>query len=386
MPRAVEGGLAEARALYGGEPSAPLILVEVRSDDFHGAEELLDAVDQLAEVCEPGSNLILLGTANDIDIYRALTRRGVADYLVLPCQPLRIVEAILELYADPAKSPKGQAIAFVGAKGGAGSSTLAHNTAFALTRLTGAEVLVGDLDLPFGAADLSFNVETSTGIRNVLADPDRIDEVFVQRFAARYGDRLHLLAAPALLDADLGIDGRALEMAIEAMKQHMRYVVLDLPHLWTEWVRQTLRQVDMVVVTATADLAGMRNARNLIDFLATNRSLDAPPILVLNRVGALKKGEIGVKDFAQTVASTPAVIVPEDAEAFGLAASHGKMLAEVKPKAKASEAIGHLATLLAKPDLKGPGSPGKSAAGAAAGAGALQALAGRFLRRRGGKT
>ncbi|HYD69880.1 AAA family ATPase, partial [Azospirillum sp.] len=225
-------------------------------------------MDALAEVCEPGTNLILLGAVNDIEIYRALTRRGVADYLVLPCAPARLVEAILELYADPAKAPKGQAIAVIGARGGAGASSLAHNLAHVLAKPEGSDALLADLDLAFGSADLAFNVETTSGIRNLLADPERIDEVFIQRFAARLGDRLHLLAAPALLDADVRVDARALEAAVDAMRQHVRHVVLDLPHQWNEWVRQTLRQADQVVIVTTGDLAGVRNARNLLDVAA----------------------------------------------------------------------------------------------------------------------
>ena len=65
-------------------------------------------------------------------VYRELLRRGVSDYIVAPVKVSQVIESISSVYTDPETGPVGQVIAFVGAKGGAGSSTVCHNTAFSI--------------------------------------------------------------------------------------------------------------------------------------------------------------------------------------------------------------------------------------------------------------
>ncbi|MBI1209172.1 MAG: AAA family ATPase [Azospirillum sp.] len=338
------GGLVEARMRYEQEPAPPLLVIETTET----GDELTGRIDALAEVCTAETNLILLGRTNDVELYRTLTRMGVGDYVVLPAPPGRLIESILELYEEPGKKPTGRVIAFIGAKGGCGSSQLAHNTGYTLTGLADCDVLIVDFDLPFGCADLTFNVETPHGIRNLLADPERADEVSLQRFTAKYGERLALLAAPCSLDGELGVNIQALETVVGALKQQAKYVILDLPHLWQDWVRVALQLADDVVVVATPDLTSIRNARNLIDFIAVGRALDAQPVLVLNRLGAARKSEIPAKDFAQTVGVAATVTVPDDTDAFGRATTLGRMVEEVAPRSKAADAIRQLAVAVGK--------------------------------------
>jgi pilus assembly protein CpaE len=363
------GGLEAARARYAAEPSPPLLLVELDENDG----DLMAHIDALGEVCVAGTNLILFGHRNEVELYRALIRRGVADYLVLPAEPVRLIEAVLDLYAEPGAAGSGRVIAFVGAKGGVGSSTLATNTGCALARIANADVVVVDLDLPFGAADLVMNLEAIHGVHTVLADPDRIDDGFLGRFAAKYNDRLHLLAAPCALDGDAAMAGAALENVIHALKQQAHYVLLDVPHLWADWVRTVLLLADQVVLVAAPDLPSIRNCRNLIDFLATGRSMDLPPVLVLNRVGLARKGEVPNQDFGTSVGLAPALVIGDEPELFARAAAEGKMIEEVSRKAKASVAIGQLAKLVAAlPATKAEAKP--TAAGS---------LLARLLRRKG---
>ncbi len=351
------GGVAEARSRYAGEASPALLLIESPAHAEIQAQDL----ESLAEVCVAGTNLILLGTRNDVAHYRDLLRRGVADYLVLPTEPMRLIEAVQDLYREPGKRPAGKVIAFIGVKGGCGNTTLACNVGWRLSRQTGADVVVADLDLPFGASDLAFNLDAPNSVQSVLADPDRVDESFLQRFSAKYGEHLYLLAAPASLDVEAAVSATSLEIAVANLRQQAGFVVLDLPRVWSEWVRQTLLSADHVVITATPDLASVRNARNLIDLLAGKRTLDQPPTLVLNRVGALRRGEVAVKDFAVTVGLEPALVIAEESVLFGQAASLGKMVEEVNGRSKGAEAIQKLAARFGGPAVGPAGSGGMPA-------------------------
>lgn len=344
------GGLAAAVETYQNQPTPSLVMVESRD----AATDLLRMLDQLAEVCDPGTKVVVLGATNDIALYRELMRRGVSEYLVPPLNPLQMVRAVTTLYADPSAPFVGRQIAFCGAKGGAGASTIAHNVAHSITeRLQTGAVLV-DLDLPFGTAGLDFNQDPLQGVADALSQPDRLDPVLMDRMMARCTERLALFAAPATLDTDYDIGAEAYEEVTQKIRSAAPFVVLDLPHVWTAWKRKILLSSDDLVIVATPDLASLRNAKNMIDLVRRARPNDAPPRLVLNQVGVPGRPEIPVKDFGEALGLTPSLALPFDPKLFGLAANNGQMLSEVNPKARATEGIDNLAQQIARRDPPPP--------------------------------
>ena len=82
-------------------------------------------------------------------------------------------------------------------------------------------------------------------------------------------------------------------------------VVVDVPNMWAPWIKYTLVQADDVVITATPELASLRNAKNLIDLLKQARPNDNAPRLILNQVGVPKRPEIPVAEFAKALGVEP---------------------------------------------------------------------------------
>ena len=124
------GGIAAAAEFYQGAATPNLIIVESKLP-----RDRLDAeLDRLAEVCDAGTKVVVIGHVNDVELYRDLVRRGVSEYLVVPVDLLRVIKAIGDLYGERSAKPLGRTIAFVGAKGGVGSSTVAHNVAASMAR------------------------------------------------------------------------------------------------------------------------------------------------------------------------------------------------------------------------------------------------------------
>lgn len=338
------GGLVEAVSLYQNQPTPSLVIVE----SAERGPSLLESLDRLAEVCDPGTKVLVIGEANDITLYRELMRRGVSEYLVPPLQPLQLINTISGLYADPAAPFVGRSVAVVGAKGGVGSSTLAHNLAYALSERMLANTVLVDLDLPFGTAGLDFNQDPLQGVANALSQPDRLDPVLLERMMVRCSDRLSLFAAPATLDDDYDIGPEAFEEVVSKIRGTAPFVVFDMPHLWSHWMRRTLLAADDVVLVATPELASLRNAKNLVDLMRQGRPNDGPPKLVLNQVGVQGRPEIPVKDFGEALGLTPALCLPFDAKLFGQAANNGQMLEEVNAKTKVVEGINYLAQLVGR--------------------------------------
>ena len=361
------GGVSAAVAAYQGEPTPPLIIVECLKDP----QTLLWEIDQLAEVCDAGTKVVVIGATNDILLFRELMRRGVSEYLVAPVQPLQLISAIGGLFADPAQPFVGRSIAFVGARGGAGASAVAHNTAYAMSERIGVNTVIVDYDLPFGTAGLDFNQDPLGGVADALSQPDRLDATLLDRMMVRCTDKLSLFAAPATLDADWDIQPDAFEEVTSRIRSTAPFVVLDLPHLWSGWMRRTLISADEVVIVATPDLASLRNAKNMIDLVKQARPNDAPPRLVLNQVGVPGRPEIPAKDFGAALGVHPSLIIPFDAKVFGSAANNGQMIVEAGAKSKAAEAFQTLAQIVSRRELPVSAAPRGKAEGASSKGGSL---------------
>ncbi|MFY0398888.1 AAA family ATPase [Brevundimonas naejangsanensis] len=368
------GGVQAAIEAYQNEPTPPLVIVESLKDP----QSLLAEIDQLAQVCDSGTKVVIIGAANDILLYRELMRRGVSEYLVAPIQPLQLIAAIGGLFADPAQPFVGRTIAFVGARGGAGASAVAHNTAYAMSERIGVNTVIVDYDLPFGTAGLDFNQDPLGGVADALKQPERLDATLLDRMTVRCTDKLSLFAAPATLDADWDFSPDVFEEVTGRIRATAPFVVLDLPHLWSGWMRRALISADEVVVVATPDLASLRNAKNMIDLIKQGRPNDAPPRLVLNQVGLPGRPEIPVKDFGAALGVHPSLIIPFDAKVFGTAANNGQMIIDSAAKTKPAEAFETLAQIVSHRELPTAGT--QTRAKVAAGGSSL--FAGLFSRKR----
>ena len=336
------GGIAAAVDHYGGQVTPNLLIVETRLSGREALEEL----DSLAEVCDPATKVVVIGRVNDVELYRELIRRGASEYLVAPLDPLHLIEVIAGLYADPQGRPIGRMIAFIGARGGVGSSTLCHNTGWCVAEELEINTTIVDLDLPFGTVALDFNDEPGQSVADALCAPERLDDVLLERVLLKRGDHLSLFAAPASLERDYDMGIEAYESVLDAVRQASSCVMIDLPHNWLPWVKATLIAADEIVVVASPDLACLRNTKNLVELLRHDRPNDVAPRLVLNMVGMPKRPEIPVKDFAETIGIDPALVLPHEPLLFGQAANNGQMLAELGQKSPVVDGIRRFAGVL----------------------------------------
>jgi pilus assembly protein CpaE len=339
VTRVSMGGAKAAVEAFRTAPTPNVIVLE----NLSSRAELIQNLDMLAEFCDAGTHVLVIGAVNDIVLYRELIARGVSDYMVAPIAPLDFISTVSKLYADTAGKPLGKVIATVGAKGGVGASTIAHNVAFHIARDLHIQTIIADLDLPFGTAGLDFNQDPPQGIAEAVFAPDRLDQNLLDRLLSRCADRLSLLTAPATLDRLYDFSETAFETIVDILRTTTPCVMLDVPHLWTGWARRVVVGADDVLVVAEPELASLRNAKSLIDMLRTARPHDAHPHLVLNRVGVPKRPEIAVGDFVNAVDLPAAATIIFEPKLFGTAANNGQMIVEVEAANKIAESFGDLA-------------------------------------------
>ncbi|MES0403648.1 MAG: AAA family ATPase [Hyphomicrobium sp.] len=333
------GGIEAAVAHYQQSPTPNLIIIECSLPRDHIIAEL----DRLSESCDPGTKVIVMGHVNDVVLYRDLLKRGVSEYLVEPVPPLELMEAISNIYNNPETEPVGHVYAFVGSKGGVGSSTICHNVAWSLSDAIKANVVIADFDLAFGTTGLDFNQDPVQGIADALSSPDRLDEVLLDRLLTKCSEHLSIFAAPVVLDRDYDMSPEGCDQVIDVVRQNVPYLAVDLPHTWTTWTKSILLQADEVVITATPDLANLRNAKNIVDLLQQSRRNDSKPYLVMNMVNMPKRPEISVKEFEAALNLKATSVIEFDSEGFGQAANNGQMIEEVNAKAKATVAFREIA-------------------------------------------
>lgn len=336
------GGIPAAVEFYQSAATPNLILVESKQP----RDRLEADLDRLAEVCDAGSRVVVVGHVNDVTLYRGLIRRGISEYLVMPVDLMTVIRTVSSLFVEHGTRPLGRSIAFVGGKGGVGSSMVAHNVAWAIARGFDSDVVVADLDFAFGTAGLDFNQDPQQGIAEAVNAPERLDDVFLDRLLAQCSDHLSLLAAPATLDHTYDFGEGAFEQLIGVAQSGVPAVVLDLPHVWTSWMKKTLLSADEIVLTVEPDLANLRNAKNIVDLLRQQRRTDAPPHLVINKSGLAKRPEIKISDFSAALNLTPAAVIPFDAALFGTAANNGQMIAEANPKSPVAGYFNHIAQIV----------------------------------------
>jgi pilus assembly protein CpaE len=338
------GGVAAAIEAFRDAPTPNLIIVEFRIDEV---EELPFALDQLAHNCDAETRVVLVGPVNDVQLYREAVRRGVSDYLVLPLAPLQVIAALAELYHAKAGHPLGRCVAFVPAKGGSGSSTIAHNVSWVAGASLSIPVILVDTDVAFGTAALNFNQDPYNGLADVLFAQERPDTNMIDRTLCKVSDMLSLLAAANNLERSLDIAPTAIDDAMDALRAMAPLIVMDLPHQWSSWVQRVISGCDDLVIVAEPDLASLRNTKLLLEQAGRIRSHDRKPAILLNKIGMPKRPEIPEAEFLKAFSGSTHFSINFDAQLFGTAANNGQMLREVGAPSALDKTLLDLAGFLA---------------------------------------
>ena len=345
------GGIAAAIAAFRSAPTPNLILVEFRSDEV---AELPFSLDQLAQHCDVETRVVLIGPINDVQLYREAVRRGVSDYLVFPLTALDIIGALAQLYHPKIGQKLGRCVAFIPAKGGSGSSTLAHNTSWMAGANFAMPVILVDTDLAFGTAALNVNQDPANGLADVLFAKERPDSNMIERSLCQISELVSLLASASSLERSLEISPSSLDDTLDSLRTMASLIVFDLPHQWTSWVQRVIAECDDLVIVAEPDLASLRNAKQIAEQAIKMRAHDRKPALVLNKVGIPKRPEIPSDEFLKALDIAPQFTIPFDAQLFGIAANNGQMLQEAGASANLEKTLFDLTRFVAGRSYSAP--------------------------------
>jgi pilus assembly protein CpaE len=331
------GGLDGAAMYCASHPRPDLLIIDTT---LRGAA-MLASLDRLLAAAGPNARIIILGAVNDVTLLRELAARGVDDYMVWPVRADALADAACALFAD---KDRARVIAVIGARGGIGASTIAHNLAWSIAERQRARTTLVDLDLPFGTAAFDFRLEPLRSLADALAANAAANDMALECVGVSRTERLTILAAPATPHCTSDLEVDAARGLVGAARRLSSFVVLDLPHQWDPWVKQALLGADEIVLVSSPDLASLRNTDNIAKLIKAERNID--PVVVLSMTGVPKRPEVPLKEFAEALGIAPACTVAFEPNIFGAAAITGQMLGEIAPDSKAARQLDELATLL----------------------------------------
>lgn len=347
-----EGGISAAVQFLITAPPPRRLVVDLGD---HG--DPATAVQMLCESCSQDTVTIALGSVNDIKLYRELTRAGAADYLVKPPSQEALSEAIEKALrnrgvgpaAPAAEDRLGRLIVFVGARGGAGTSTLAMNSAWLMAHEQGLRVALVDLDVQFGTIALNLDLDPSHGLIDALENPSRIDGLFIASAMVNASDSLFVLASEGPLGGHLSFDPGAVDLLFHELCHNFDRVVVDLPRSALVQNQGLLAKATDILVVSDLSLPCVRDTMRMLSFLKDS-AYDARVLVVANRVHRGGKGQISRNDFERGIETRVHYVVPEDVKGATASANAGKPLLVV---AKRSPILGALRKIDLGPSKKG---------------------------------
>lgn len=337
--RVFKGGLRNAIQSLSVAASPHILFV-----DLSETSDPLGDINNLAEVCEPGTVVIASGHLNDVRLYRDLQTSGIQDYLLKPFGPDILRDALVQAQATfmTPRTEQGAErphlpVAVIGARGGVGASTFATSFAWIMSETFKRSTALLDLDLYFGTAALTLDLEPGRGLIDAIENPSRIDGLFIERAMVRASDKLAILSAEAPIHQPLMTDGGAFYQLQEEFRTVFECSVVDLPRHMMIAHPQLLADIGVTVLVTELTLAAARDTIRLLSWFKTNAPM-TKVLLVANKVqpSAL---EISRKDFEQSIERSIDIVLPFDARQAAQSAKLGKALAEVAKANKLGAAM-----------------------------------------------
>jgi pilus assembly protein CpaE len=256
----------------------------------------------------PTTGVVIVAARMDPALMLEAMRAGVNEWLAEPINPLELAAAVERVTSARPATVHGQVFAFIGAKGGVGTTTIAVNVATALAQaLEDERTLLMDFHLSYGDAAVFLGAEPRFTVADAMENTHRLDEAFFQSLVVQSKSTgVHLLASA---ERTVGaVDLRRIATLLQFAATHYRYTFLDVPRSEAA-VLDALEGVATILIVANQELATVRNAGRIAAALRQRYGKDRVKI-VISRFD--KQAEIGAEDVERVVGSPVKYTVPSD--------------------------------------------------------------------------
>jgi len=309
----------------------------------------LELVEHLHEA-SPECSVLVLSSSTDGNLILRAMRAGAKEFLSQPVKLEDLVQALDRISSRGSgkgdqRSRGCNVIALAGATGGVGTTSLAVNLGCALAADERNSVVLIDLDLCLGDADVCLDTIPEYTLVDVAQNASRMDFTLLKRSLTKHSSELFLLPRPVQLDDVNLITPEDLHRVIGLLKATFTHVIIDLSKSYGPLDRVALSLADHVLLVTQLDLPCLRNVVRLLMSFSEMDGLANKVKIVVNRVG-LDSGQISLKKAQETIGREIFWQLPNDYRVMVEVRNNGVPLLQQAPKAAITQSISQLAQTL----------------------------------------
>jgi pilus assembly protein CpaE len=329
------------------EQTKPDIAFIAMDSDPERAVKLIHETLQKAPSCA----VLVSSSSTDGRLILESMRAGAKEFLTEPLRSEDLAAALQRVKrqhpsaAGTSRRDGCQVFAVAGATGGVGASSIAVNLACALASDQSHSVVLVDLDLALGDADVFLDTIPEYTLADIAQNVERLDLTLLKKSLTVHSSGVHLLPRPMQLEDVKLITQDKLQRVLGLLKTSFTHIVVDTSKSYGELDMLALRMADEVLMVTQLDLPCLRNVVRLLMTLDEDEALRPKVKVVVNRQGQ-ENGGISLKKARETVGREIFWQIPNDYRVMVEVRNNGVPLLQHAPKAAITQAIGALADAL----------------------------------------
>ncbi len=313
------------------------------------ADKALQLVEQLSQTSPTCSVLVVSGSSDGALILRAM-RAGAKEFLTKPVRIEDLVGALERIRErrfghGESRSRGSTVIAVAGATGGVGTTSVAVNLGCALATDPAKSVVLIDLDLSLGDADVFLDTIPDYTLVDVAQNVTRLDITLLKRSLTKHSSGLFLLPRPVQLEDAKLVTGENLQRVIGLLKATFTHLIIDLSKSYSPLDMAALDLANEILLVTQLDLPCLRNVVRLMMSFNEIEGLKDKIKIIVNRAG-LDTGQISLKKAQETIGRDIFWQLPNDYRTMVEVRNNGVPLIEQAPKAPITQSIIELAETL----------------------------------------
>lgn len=325
--QAIEGNVETASQAYEEYKSPDIVIVQTDTIDAGFVARL----EALAAQCEEGTEAIVIGPDNDVNLYRKLIDMGVSDYLVRPVSAAVLGEVIAKTLIEQHGVTGSRLVAFVGAKGGVGASTIARNVGWALSDVLDQKTMILDAAGGWSSMPVGLGFEPAATYKEAAKAAEKHDEDSLSRMLQPVNSKLGALATGSDAMLERSVTPEQMEALVETLMVKYPAVIADVSGAAPDIKKLILARAHHIVLVTTASVACLRLARSLAMEIREIRGGDAADIsLFLNMTGLTQGSELSTNDIQKAMDLPVSASLAFDPKLFVRLESEGAALSQDK--------------------------------------------------------
>ena len=333
-PVIVTGNIAAGSAyLKNYEESPEYVYIDIGA----GYPEVFTELDDLAENCQINTKVVIVGSVNDLTLYRQLLQRGIVEYFVKPVDVRDVFKALTTTSANARKAANiapivgaGKVVTFMSAASGDGATTVAINTAYMLAQEFAQPTVILDFDYQYGMVARNLDLISNHGLREIIDQPEgTVDISFIDKTIVKYSENLYVISAPKNLRFLPKITPAVIENILMVLRAKFKFVIIDLPHVWTDWVAGIIGEADRNIMVSQLWIKSAAHASRFLDVAQIAGITSHKTSIIINRSGSKFKEAITPTEFSAACKKKVDYYISNESKAVITAENQGKTVVEI---------------------------------------------------------